>query len=563
MKTIIIGGVAGGASTAARLRRLNEKAEITIYERSGYISYANCGLPYYIGETITNKSELTLQTPESFFKRFNIQAKVNHEVIAIDTKAKTVTVRNLKNDDEFQDNYDKLVLSPGAKSVVPNIVGVDLDNIFTLRTVEDTFKIYDSIKSTAPNSAIVVGGGFIGIETAENLRHLGLDITIIEASPQLLSILDSDMIPQAHGVLRKNGVNIVLNTIVTKFEKIENKISATLANGDKISADFVLLAIGVTPDTTLADNANLKTGIKGSIIVNDRMETSEPNIFAVGDAIEVEHFITKDKALIPLAGPANKQGRIAADNIAGGDSRYKGSQGTSVIKLFDMTVATTGINERQATSAEIEYEKVIISPLSHATYYPGGKVMTVKVIFEKGTSKILGAQIVGFDGVDKRIDVIATAIRSKMKVNELSELELSYAPPFSSAKDPVNMVGFVAENIISQKVKQFYFEDINTLKLDSNAYFLDTRTPKEYSNSHAEGFVNIPVDDLRVRIDEIPRDKTIYVMCESGIRSYIACRILIGNGYDCYNFAGGYRFYSMIENERISSVKCYSCGMDK
>lgn len=563
MKTIIIGGVAGGASTAARLRRLNEKAEITIYERSGYISYANCGLPYYIGETITNKSELTLQTPESFFKRFNIQAKVNHEVIAIDTKAKTVTVRNLKNDDEFQDNYDKLVLSPGAKSVVPNIVGVDLDNIFTLRTVEDTFKIYDSIKSTAPNSAIVVGGGFIGIETAENLRHLGLDITIIEASPQLLSILDSDMIPQAHGVLRKNGVNIVLNTIVTKFEKIENKISATLANGDKISADFVLLAIGVTPDTTLADNANLKTGIKGSIIVNDRMETSEPNIFAVGDAIEVEHFITKDKALIPLAGPANKQGRIAADNIAGGDSRYKGSQGTSVIKLFDMTVATTGINERQATSAEIEYEKVIISPLSHATYYPGGKVMTVKVIFEKGTSKILGAQIVGFDGVDKRIDVIATAIRSKMKVNELSELELSYAPPFSSAKDPVNMVGFVAENIISQKVKQFYFEDINTLKLDSNAYFLDTRTPKEYSNSHAEGFVNIPVDDLRVRIDEIPRDKTIYVMCQSGIRSYIACRILIGNGYDCYNFAGGYRFYSMIENERISSVKCYSCGMDK
>lgn len=563
MKTIIIGGVAGGASTAARLRRLNEKAEITIYERSGYISYANCGLPYYIGETITNKSELTLQTPESFFKRFNIQAKVNHEVIAIDTKAKTVTVRNLKNDDEFQDNYDKLVLSPGAKSVVPNIVGVDLDNIFTLRTVEDAFKIYDSIKSTAPNSAIVVGGGFIGIETAENLRHLGLDITIIEASPQLLSILDSDMIPQAHGVLRKNGVNIVLNTIVTKFEKIENKISATLANGDKISADFVLLAIGVTPDTTLADNANLKTGIKGSIIVNDRMETSEPNIFAVGDAIEVEHFITKDKALIPLAGPANKQGRIAADNIAGGDSRYKGSQGTSVIKLFDMTVATTGINERQATSAEIEYEKVIISPLSHATYYPGGKVMTVKVIFEKGTSKILGAQIVGFDGVDKRIDVIATAIRSKMKVNELSELELSYAPPFSSAKDPVNMVGFVAENIISQKVKQFYFEDINTLKLDSNAYFLDTRTPKEYSNSHAEGFVNIPVDDLRVRIDEIPRNKTIYVMCQSGIRSYIACRILIGNGYDCYNFAGGYRFYSMIENERISSVKCYSCGMDK
>ena len=559
MKVIIIGGVAGGASAAARLRRLDESMEITIYERSGYISYANCGLPYYIGETIKNKAELTLQTPESFFNRFNIHAKVNHEVIEIDSNKKTLTVRNLKSGEEFQDHYDKLLFSPGAKPIKPNIPGINLENIFMLRTVEDTFRIYDYIKKNSTKSAIVVGGGFIGIEMAENLRRLGLDITIVEAASQVLSILDSDMVPQVHDILRKNGINIILENSITAFEKYEEKITATLANKSKISADLVLLAIGVIPDTSLADKANLKTGIKGSIIVNDRMETSASDIYAVGDAVQIEHFITKDKTLVPLAGPANKQGRIAADNIAGGDSRYKGSQGSSIIKLFDMTIATTGINERQATAAKINYEKVIISPSSHASYYPGGKVMTLKVIFEKETNRILGAQIVGFDGVDKRIDVIATAIRSGMKATDLTELELSYAPPYSSAKDPVNMVGYVIENLINGKVKQFYYEEVNTLKHDSNAFLLDTRTPAEYAHGHADGFANIPVDELRTRIAEIPKDKTIYVMCQSGIRSYIACRILSGNGYDCYNFAGGYRFYSMVENERLASAECYNC----
>lgn len=559
MKVIIIGGVAGGASAAARLRRLDESMEITIYERSGYISYANCGLPYYIGETIKNKAELTLQTPESFFNRFNIHAKVNHEVIEIDSNKKTLTVRNLKSGEEFQDHYDKLLFSPGAKPIKPNIPGINLENIFMLRTVEDTFRIYDYIKKNSTKSAIVVGGGFIGIEMAENLRRLGLDITIVEAASQVLSILDSDMVPQVHDILRKNGINIILENSITAFEKYEEKITATLANKSKISADLVLLAIGVIPDTSLADKANLKTGIKGSIIVNDRMETSASDIYAVGDAVQIEHFITKDKTLVPLAGPANKQGRIAADNIAGGDSRYKGSQGSSIIKLFDMTIATTGINERQATAAKINYEKVIISPSSHASYYPGGKVMTLKVIFEKETNRILGAQIVGFDGVDKRIDVIATAIRSGMKATDLTELELSYAPPFSSAKDPVNMAGYVIENLINGKVKQFYYEEVNTLKHDSNAFLLDTRTPAEYAHGHADGFANIPVDELRTRIAEIPKDKTIYVMCQSGIRSYIACRILSGNGYDCYNFAGGYRFYSMVENERLASAECYNC----
>ena len=560
MKTIIIGGVAGGASAAARLRRLDENADITIYERSGFISYANCGLPYYIGEIIKDKAELALQTPESFFTRFNINAKVNHEVIDIDSVSKSVTVRNIKSGEVFQDDYDKLLLSPGAKSIKPNIPGIDSDTIFTLRTVEDTLQIYDHIKTTAAKSAIIVGGGFIGIEMAENLRHLGLDITIVEAAPQVLSILDVDMVPQVHSVLRKNGTNLILKSSVTAFEKSENKITATLENGNKISADFVLLAIGVTPDTVLAEKARLKTGIKGSILVNDRMETSAPDIFAVGDAVEIEHFITKDKALIPLAGPANKQGRIAADNIAGGNSRYKGSQGSSVIKLFDMTIATTGINELGASAAGIEFEKVIISPSSHASYYPGGKVMTMKVIFEKETNRILGAQIIGFDGVDKRIDVIATAIRSGMKADELSELELSYAPPYSSAKDPVNMAGFVIENLIDGKVKQFYYEDVESLKHNSNAFLLDTRTPMEYAGGHVDGFVNIPVDELRMRINEIPKDKTIYVMCQSGIRSYIACRILAGNGYDCYNLAGGWRLYESVINERtVPEYVCTEC----
>lgn len=549
MKTIIIGGVAGGASAAARLRRLSEDTEITIYERSGYISYANCGLPYYIGETIKNKAELTLQTPERFFKRFNIQAKVNHEVIAIDSASKRVTVRNLTNGEEFQDYYDKLLLSPGAKSIRPTIPGIDLDPIFTLRTVEDTLFIYDYIKTADVKSAIVVGGGSIGVEMAENLKHLGLDITIVEAAPQMLSILDRDMAAQVHHALRKNGIHIILENRITAFNKHGDKITAALTNGSTISADFVLLAIGVTPDTALANQAKLKTGTKGSIIVNDRMETSVPDIFAVGDAIEIEHFVTKEKALIPLAGPANKQGRIAADNMAGGDSRYKGSQGSSIIKLFDMTIATTGITERQANAAGIKFEKAIISPSSHASYYPGGNVMTLKVIFEKVTNRILGAQIVGFDGVDKRIDVIATAMRSGMKATELTELELSYAPPYSSAKDPVNMAGYVIENLIEDKVKQFYYEDIDILKHDRSAYLLDVRTPLEYASGHADGFVNIPVDELRARIREVPTDKIIYVMCQSGIRSYIACRILSGNGYDCYNFAGGYRFYSMAENQ--------------
>lgn len=563
MKVIIVGGVAGGASTAARLRRLDEHAEITIYERSGYMSYANCGLPYYIGGVITDKEELTLQTPESFYNRFRVNVKVNHEVIAVNPTEKNVTVKNLETGEEFEDSYDKLVLAPGAKSFKPKVPGVDIENIFTLRNVEDTFKVHDYIKKAGVKSAVVVGGGFAGLEIAENLRHLGLEVTLAEAAPQVLSLLDSDMAPQIHALLRENGIKLLLGSAIAAFEAENSKTVSVFENGERVSADLVILALGAAPDTTLAQNAGLKTGIRGSIVVNDRMETSVSDIYAVGDAVEVMHYITGAKALIPLAGPANKQGRIAADSIAGGDSHYKGTQGSSVLKLFDMTIAATGINERQACDACIDYEKVILSPASHASYYPGGKVMTMKVLFERKSERILGAQIVGLDGVDKRIDVIATAIRAGMKAPELAELELAYAPPYSSAKDPVNMAGFIIENLISGKVKQFYYEDVAALPQDGSAFLLDTRTPAEYARGHAEGFVNIPVDELRERLSEIPKNKPLYVMCQSGVRSYIACRILSGNGYDCYNFAGGYRFYSMIEKEKRITGGSYECGMDK
>jgi len=563
MKIVIVGGVAGGASAAARLRRLDEAADITIYERSGYISYANCGLPYYIGEVISDKKELTLQTPESFFRRFQIKAKVNHEVTDIDTDRKIVTVFNLSTGESFQDPYDKLVLSPGAKAVKPNLPGIDGDTVFTLRTVEDTFRIYDYVKTVNAQSAIVVGGGFVGLEAAENLKHLGLEVTLIEAAPQLLSILDSDMVSQVHGIFREHHIRLVLGSGISSFEKDGDKTIGVLASGEQISADLVLLAIGVAPDTSLAASAGLETGVRGSIVVNDKMETSIPDIYAVGDAVEITHYITGDKALISLAGPANKQGRIAADNIAGGNSRYKGSQGSSVIKLFDMTAAATGINERQAKAAGLHYEKVILSPASHASYYPGGKIMTMKVLFERQTNKILGAQIVGHDGVDKRIDVIATAIRAGMKVTELAELELSYAPPYSSAKDPVNMAGFMAENLVTGKVKQFYYEDVAGLPRDGSIFLLDSRTPAEYAGGHVPGFINIPVDELRDRIAEVPTEKPIYVMCQSGLRSYIACCILSGRDYNCYNLAGGYRFYKMVEQECQINVNSHRCGMDK
>jgi len=562
MKIVIVGGVAGGATAAARIRRLNERAEIIIFERSGFISYANCGLPYYIGGVIEDKEDLTLQTPESFFRRFRIIAKVNHEVTDIDVQNKTVHITDLKTGTSFSETYDKLILSPGAKPILPDFY-TENERTFTLRTVEDTLKIRGFIEQKQPKTAVVIGGGFIGLEMAENFAELGIKTTIVQRSNHLLPTVDCDIASFIHANFRHHGVQLLLNINTNKMSITGEQVSLDLDNGSNISADMVVLAVGVTPENTLAKKIGLELGIKGAIKVNAKMETSIPDIYAVGDATQVKHFITDKDSVIALAGPANKQGRIVADNICGINSEYKGSQGSSVIKLFDMTVATTGINEQQAKANGIEYEKVILTQNSHAGYYPGATAMTVKLIFEKSTYNILGAQIVGYDGVDKRIDVIATAIRAGMKADELKDLDLAYAPPYSSAKDPVNMAGFVVENIKNGIVKQFYFEDIPSLRERNDVILLDTRTPFEYMRGHAEDFINIPLDDLRERLGELDKSKTIFVMCQSGLRSYLATRILMQNGFDAYNFAGGFRLYSSIKNEEMLSKQCYTCGMEK
>ena len=562
MKVVIVGGVAGGATAAARIRRLNENAEIIIFERSGYISYANCGLPYYIGGVIEDEQALTLQTPEGFYQRFNVKAKVYHEVTDIDAKNKLVFVTDLKTGKCYTESYDKLILSPGAKPILPNFY-IENERTFTLRTVEDTLKIRAFIEQKQPQTAVVIGGGFIGLEMAENLAELGIKTTIVQRDDHLLPTVDLDMASFVQASFRYHGVQLLLNSSTEKMSAKGNKVLIGLADGQQISTDMVVLAVGVIPENNLAKKVGLELGIKGAIKVNEKMETSVADIYAVGDAVQVKHFITEQSAVISLAGPANKQGRIAADNICGINSEYTGSQGSSVIKIFDMTVATTGINEQQAKASGYEYEKVILTQNSHAGYYPQATAMTVKLIFERKTLSILGAQIVGYDGVDKRIDVIATAIRAGLKADQLKDLDLAYAPPYSSAKDPVNMAGFVAENIKNGVVKQFYYEDIPSLCERKDVVLLDTRTPLEYMRGHADGFINIPLDDLRGRINELDKTKKIYVMCQSGLRSYLATRILMQHGFDAYNFAGGFRLYSSIKKEKLLSNQCYSCGMEK
>ena len=561
MKVVIVGGVAGGATAAARIRRLDEHAEIVVFERSGYISYANCGLPYYIGGVIEDPEDLTLQTPESFYRRFHIHMKVHHEVVAIHPDRKTVSVKNLETGKVFEESYDKLLLSPGAKPVWPNLPGMESKKLFTLRTVEDTFRIKEFVDANKPKSAVMVGGGFIGLEVAENLRELGIEVTIVQRPKQLMNPFDADMASFIHNEVRKHGVKLALGYSVEGFVENGTGIDVLLKENAPLHTDMVVLAIGVTPESALAREAGLALGIKNSILVNDRMETSIPDIYAVGDAVQVKHYVTGEGTLIALAGPANKQGRIAADNICGGDSRYLGSQGSSVIKVFNMTAAATGLNETNARKSGLEADTVILSPMSHAGYYPGGKVMTMKVVFEKETYRLLGAQIVGYDGVDKRIDVLATAIHAGLKATELKDLDLAYAPPYSSAKDPVNMAGFMIDNI-SKGLKQWHLADAGKLPRDGSVTLLDTRTAGEYSRGHIEGFRNIPVDELRERIAELEPNKPVYLICQSGLRSYIATRILEGYGFEAYNFAGGFRFYDAVMNDRSLVEKAMSCGMD-
>ena len=555
MKTIIIGGVAGGAAAAARLRRLDEAAEIIILERGEFISFANCGLPYFIGGEITDRKMLTLQTPSSFKARFNIDVRVFSEAIKISPDTKTVTVKNLNTGTTYEEGYDNLILSPGAEPIKPNIVGIDGDNVFTLRNIPDTLKIKSYIETTEPKSAVVVGGGYIGVEMAENLAKAGLEVSIVELADHLIAPLDFDMAADVHRYIKEKGIRLYLNNGVKAIDG--GKI--IFRNGE-ISADMVIMSVGVRPETSLAKDCGIALNSRGSIVVDSRMRTNIPNIFAVGDAVEVKNYVTKAAAFIPLAGPANKQGRIAADNIAGFDSEYKGTQGSAVLKLFDMTVATTGLNEKSAEAAGIDFDKIYTYSASHASYYPGGNMMSVKILWDKKTLKIIGAQIVGFDGVDKRMDVIASAIRFGAKVTDLAELELCYAPPYGSAKDPVNMAGFVAENIISGKVKQFFWHDVESLPRDGSVTLLDVRTATERTRGHIDGFTHIPLDSLRKRINELPKDKPVYVHCHSGLRSYIACCILAGNGFDCYNLAGGWRLYESAMNERtVSEYICTEC----
>ena len=561
MKVVIVGGVAGGATAAARIRRLDEQAEIVAFERSGYISYANCGLPYYIGGVITDQAELTLQTPESFWQRFRVDMRVRHEVIAIHPERKAVSVRNLSTGETFEESYDKLLLSPGAKPTQPELPGVG--QVFTLRTVEDTLRIHEFVKTHHPRSVVLAGGGFISLEMAENLRELGMEVTMVQRPKQLMNPFDPEMASFIHAKMRKKGVRLLLGHTVEGFEEAPGGVRVLLKGAEPLEADMVVLAIGVTPDTQLAKEAGLELGVKGSIAVNDRMETSVPDIYAVGDAVQVQHFVTGEHTLISLAGPANKQGRIAADNICGGNSRYQGSQGSSVVKVFDMTAAATGINEQAARKAGIECDKVYLSPASHAGYYPGGRLLNMKVLFEKNTYRLLGAQIVGSEGVDKRIDVLVTAIRAGLTALDLKDLDLAYAPPYSSAKDPVNMAGFMIENLANGTVRQFHWDEVDALPRDGSVTLLDTRTAEEYQSGHIEGTIHIPVDELRERMNELETGKLVYVICQSGLRSYIACRILEQNGFACRNLAGGYRLYESVMLDRCAAEEAFPCGMDK
>lgn len=563
MKVIIVGGVAGGASAAARIRRLDEHAQIVMIERSGYVSYANCGLPYYIGDVIKDQEDLTLQTPESFWERFRIDVRVRHEVTAIDPSEKTVTVCALDDGNIYTENYDKLILAPGAKPTIPTLSGVESERVFTLRTVEDTLRIRRFAEEKKPKTAVLAGGGFIGLEMAENLTEMGISVTIVQRPKQLLAPLDADMASFIHAEMRRHGVALRLGETVSGFQNDGDSVLTLLKDAEPLRSDMVLLAIGVTPDTHLAKEAGLRLGVRDSIAVNERMETSIPDIYAVGDAVEVAHFVTGQKTLISLAGPANKQGRIAADNICGGNSRFSGSQGSSVLKLFGLTAASTGINEKVAQAAGIAYDKVVLFPASHATYYPGAQSMAMKVLYEKKSLRLLGAQIVGREGVDKRIDVLATAIRAKMTALELTELDLAYAPPYSSAKDPVNMAGFMIENMENGMVKQFHWNDIEELPLDGSATLLDIRTEGEYRRGHLNGFRNIPLDDLREHLDELDKDKPVYLSCQTGLRSYLACRILTQYGFTCAHLSGGYSFYNVVTQEQQMMQSAYPCGMEK
>ena len=565
IKIVIIGGVAGGASAAARLRRLDEQAQIIMFERGEFISFANCGLPYYIGEDIKERDELELQTPDSFNARFNVDVRTFSQVVEINRSNKKLTVENTTTGEIYTESYDKLILSPGAKPVIPPIKGADNAKVFTVRTIPDAVKIKEYIDHKKPTSAAVVGGGYIGVEMAENLKNIGLDVTIIEMSDHVIASLDYDMACDVHNYLRKKGICLQLSNGLESIVDQEEKLTLKLKSG-ALSVDMIIMAVGVQPESELARQSGLITNERGAIITNEYMSTSDEDIYAVGDAVEVTELVTGEKSYIPLAGPANKQGRIAADNICGIKSRYKGTQGSAVLKIFDMTVAVTGITEATAKARNINYDKSFTLSSSHAGYYPGSNDMSIKTIYEKNTGRIIGAQIVGYDGVDKRSDVFSVAIRAGLTAYDLTEMELCYAPPFSSAKDPVNFAGYVIENLLLGRVKQFHWNDVDKLPRDGTVNLLDVRTPLEYEDGHINGFINIELDTLRESIGNLDlkkpvldKSKPVYVHCRSGLRSYIACRILTQSGYDCYNLSGGYRLYDSVVGGKAAEK--FSCNV--
>lgn len=571
-KVLIVGGVAGGASTAARLRRNDESAEIIMFERGEYISFANCGLPYYIGGSIEERKSLLVQTPKAMKDRFNLDVRIQSEVVAIDKGAKSVTVKNHASGETYEESYDVLVLSPGSVPLKPPIPGIDSPNIFSLWNIPDTDAVKGHVDNTKPKRAAVIGGGFIGLEMAENFHDLGMEVSVIEMMDQVMAPIDFEMASIIHNHMRNKDVQLYLQDGVKSFEYKEGVTTITLQSGRQVEADIVMLSIGIRPQSELAKAAGLVVNERGGIVVDEYLKTSDPNIYALGDAAEVTDFMTGNKTMVPLAGPANKQGRIVANNISGRKEKYRGVQGTSIAKVFDMTVASTGTNEkilkRQGKEIGKDYQVSIIHSKSHAGYYPGSTMMAIKLIFHPETGKIFGGQIVGHDGVDKRIDVLATSIRYGGTIEDLMDLELAYAPPYSSAKDPINMAAFAAENILLDKlgVAQYYeavgFDPEKTI-------LVDVRDPKENESGAIPGAILIPVNDLRGRLGELDQNKEILVYCAIGLRGYIAARILRENGFDkVRNLSGGYTTYSAVyagaQNSRdLNCVNCQGVPKDE
>ncbi|MFZ1614204.1 MAG: FAD-dependent oxidoreductase [Holophaga sp.] len=553
-RILIVGGVAGGASVAARARRLSETATIIVFERGPYVSFANCGLPYHIGGVIEDRKRLLVQTPESLNARFDLDVRVNSEVLAIDRAAKTIQVRNVKTGREYTEAYDVLVLSPGAEPIRPPLPGINDPRVHTLRNMGDMDSILAGLHNPRLGRVLVVGGGYIGVELAESLRHRGLGVVLVERLAQVMAVADPEMVEPLHEELQRHGVELRLNASVASFDGTRESLRALLADGTRIECDLAVMCVGVRPETTLAKAAGLELGSTGGIRVDAQMRSSDPSIFAVGDAVEVRELVSGDATLIPLAGPANRQGRIAADVILGRDSRYASTQGTAICKVFDLTFAMTGLSERSLVQKQIPFHRIYVHPADHATYYPGASAISLKLLFAPESGRLLGAQAVGKAGVDKRMDVLAVALRAGLTVFDLEELELCYAPPFGSAKDAVNMAGFVASNLLRGDVAHWEPEELASLREDQ--VLVDVRTQAEFNQGTIPGAQWAPVDELRDRLDDLPADKELLLFCQVGLRGYVAARLLAQHGFCVRNLSGGYKRYQMWAGHLTTAVPC-------